>query len=128
MEGIFDFMENIITQKEYKKRHGHYPGPARTGPARAEEPKKKKGWYVRIPHSLARGPMKGLNPTERLTLLVLMSYEGKEGLICPSLRTLAGDIGVNFKWVWKIIKKLEKEKYIKITKEKGKYNTYEMLF
>jgi hypothetical protein len=104
------------------------PGDKEAGPGRAGESKEKKNWYVRIPRTLTRRTMKDLNPTERLTLLLLMSYEGKEKLICPSLRTLAGEIGIGLSWVWKIIKKLEKEKYIKITKEKGKYNTYKMLF
>jgi DNA-binding Lrp family transcriptional regulator len=72
--------------------------------------------------------MKGLDTAERLTLLVLMSYKGKDGLICPSLRTISTATGLSLSWQWRIIKKLNKERKIKIIKRKGKYNTYEMLF
>lgn len=90
----------------------------------------KKGWYVRIPHSpkLTQEVMKGLGSAERLSLLGLLSYEGKEGVICPSLRTLARLTGLSLAWQWRIIKKLSRKRKIIIIKEKGKYNTYKMLF
>ena len=119
------FMEKIIEDNKYQKVIENPDGSVRVI---RKKGKSKKGWYVRIPHRLPREAFKALNPTERLTLLILMSYEGEEALICPSLRTLADEIGLSLKWTWETIKKLEKEKYIKISKEKGKYNTYKMLF
>lgn len=119
-------MEKIIHEDEYSKDILLPDGSVRV--VRKKERKNKKRWYVRIPHSLMSGAMKDLNPTQRLTLLVLMSYEGKDGLVCPSLRTLVKQIGVNLPSTHRIIKRLGKQGYVKITKEKGKYNTYKMLF
>ena len=87
----------------------------------------KDSHWVRIPHILTQEAMKGLKPSERFTLLVLMSYKGKQSLICPSLRTLSAETGYSLRGIAKIIKRLEKEKYIEIFKRKGKYNTYKML-
>lgn len=88
-------------------------------------PIKDDGW-IRIPKKWLQG-LKGITPSERLTLVVLKSYRGKQGLVCPSLRTLSADTGIGLTWIHTLIKKLEKKNCIKITKTKGKYNTYQIL-
>jgi hypothetical protein len=83
--------------------------------------------WVRIPHRWAQEGLKGLGPSERWVLVVLKSYKGKGGLICPSLRVLSGTTGFSLRGVAKIINRLKKLKKIRIIKTKGKYNTYQML-
>lgn len=84
--------------------------------------------WVRIPHRWAQEGLKGLNPSERWVLVVLKSYKGKEGLICPSFRELSATTGFSLKGIALIIKRLGDKKRIRITKNKGKYNIYQMLY
>lgn len=83
--------------------------------------------WVRIPHRWAQEGLKGLNPNERWVLVVLKSYKGKTGLLCPSFRELSATSGFSLKGIALIIKRLADKKKIRITKTKGKYNTYQML-
>jgi DNA-binding MarR family transcriptional regulator len=83
--------------------------------------------WVRIPHRWAQDALKGLRPSERWVLVALMSYRGITGLIYPSLRELSATTGFSLRGVAQIIDKLEKLKKIRITKTKGKYNSYQML-
>jgi hypothetical protein len=86
----------------------------------------KENW-VRIPHKWAQDELSDLNPHEIWVLVVLKSYASPKGLICPSLRTLSATTHFGLKGTWTIIKRLERLHKIKITKEKGKYNSYEIL-
>lgn len=82
--------------------------------------------WIRIPHKWLQN-LTDLTPTERYVLIVLKSYQGKTGLICPSLRELATSSGYSLPSIWKIIKRLQQKKVIIIMKEKGKYNKYRIL-
>jgi len=88
---------------------------------------KKDTTYVRISKIWLSELPAELRSTQRLLLILLKSYKGKQGLICPSLRTLAMNSGLSLKGVFKIIKQLEEMKAIKIAKKTGKYNSYKVL-
>jgi len=89
-------------------------------------PVKDDSW-VRIPHRWAQEALRGSKPADRWVLVVLKSYKGKEGRICPSLRTLSATTGFSLRGIQGIIKRLEKLKKIKIIKTKGNFNTYKIL-
>ena len=123
---LFSFMSVKISKDKEGKEH-YILIPEKEKEKEEIKPIKKE-WWVRIPHGSAfRSATKGLEPSEKWVLVVLMSYRGKEGLICPSLRTLADDTGFSLRWIEEIIKELKKKKYIGIVKEKGKFNTYQIL-
>lgn len=90
----------------------------------AMRPIKDESW-VRLPKRWLEGL--DIKSGERWVLVVLKSYKGKEGLICPSLRTLSVITGLSLRQTAKTIRKLEKLGKIKIIKTKGKYNTYKIL-
>lgn len=135
---MFCFMEKIKFDFEKIKKQANNEENIRKTKKEEEENSKKtkeeekinlqlgisndnRNW-VHIPHKWLQSLE--IKTSEKWIIVVLKSYKNKEtGLICPTERMLANDTGYSLKWVWKLIKKLEKKRIITIIK-KGKCHHY----
>ena len=67
---------------------------------------------------------KGLKANTKILLLVLMTYENKEGFAYPSQPRLIEETGLSKNTLLKCLNELEEKGYIKRIKEKGENNKY----
>lgn len=70
---------------------------------------------------------KDLTPTQRSIMVSLWLYARNRGHCCPSERTLARRLKIGTKAICVNIKILKKKRYVRIEKQKGKYNRYFLL-
>jgi len=95
-----------------------------------EKEKKDKTWWFRISKKKWFNEWKELTPTQRSILLSLWLYGANKGHCHPSLRQLSADLNISYDTIWRNIKILEKKKYFKIKKQKGRgryFNKYFLL-
>ena len=67
---------------------------------------------------------KSLKANTKILLLVLMTYENKEGFAYPSQPRLIEETGLSKNTLLKCLNELEEKGYIKRVKEKGENNKY----
>ena len=67
---------------------------------------------------------KSLKANTKILLLVLMTYENKEGFAYPSQARLIEETGLSKNTLLKCLNELEEKGYIKRVKEKGENNKY----
>ena len=67
---------------------------------------------------------KSLKANTKILLLVLMTYENKEGFAYPSQPRLIEETGLSKNTLLKCLNELEEKRYIKRIKEKGENNKY----
>ena len=67
---------------------------------------------------------KSLKANTKILLLVLMTYENKEGFAYPSQPRLIEETGISKNTLLKCLNELEEKGYIKRVKEKGENNKY----
>jgi len=94
------------------------------------ELQEKKGWWFRISKKRWFYAWKGLNTTQRSTLLSLWLYAGNKEVCWASMRRLSEDLEISLLTVFRNIKILEKKKFFRIEKtigKRGKYNKYFLL-
>lgn len=116
-----EFTEKIAPELE---KVGGRPLSETYGPAKAATP--RSPWF-RISRERWFLAWKELKPIQKSTLLSLWLYAGSRDYCWPSEGRLARDLGISRKAVWRTIKILEKKKFIKIEKSKGKFNKYFLL-
>ena len=67
---------------------------------------------------------KSLKANTKILLLVLMTYENKEGFAYPSQPRLIEETGLSKNTLLKCLNELEEKGYVKRVKEKGENNKY----
>jgi DNA-binding MarR family transcriptional regulator len=123
VESIFCFMEKISTAKKL---------PDLKQPAAWREfmaVDKTYRWYGCSKRRWIQG-WQGLTPTQRSIMVSLWLYAGKEGVCWPSMRQLAGELGLDKSTILENIKILKQKSFFKIENQKGqkgKYHRYTLL-
>lgn len=80
--------------------------------------------YTKIPNSIFQNPL--LSCQEKMVLMVLR-YHAREKNVChPSIKTICHEAAICERIVWKILKKLEGDNYIKRHTRHGHATIYEL--
>jgi len=89
-------------------------------------PKNKKTWKIIVSQNKWLNDLKKLNPVQKCIYLDLMFFDRNKGDCYPSEKTIAKNLNINRKTVYRNLEILAKKKIVKITKSFGKVNHYEI--
>jgi len=125
----FDFMK-IIRDDEYQKVIQNPDGSVRVIQKQKEIIKKGSPGYFKIFKKRWFDEWEGLTPAQRSIMVSLWLYGAGTGQSWASMRKLAGQLKLNTDTILENIKKLEKLKFLKTKKGKGRgryFNIYILL-
>jgi len=112
-------------QKQVNKKQAT-PKPKKSAIVYLKNIEKRTNFYGRIYPNDLKIEMKKLNPTQKLIVLLLRTWTGERTYCFAFHSTIANHLGLKRKTILINIRDLQKLGYLKVKKDTGKSNRYQV--